>query len=49
MKIINTERHNVSETIEHVLNQCGNDVTILVCGSFYYMGDAKRAILDYLS
>ena len=21
-----------------------NDVTILICGSFYFMGDAKRAI-----
>jgi len=45
--VSDTESNNVNATIKRVLDDCGNDVTILVCGSFFFMGDAKRAILDY--
>ena len=36
--------NNVRDTIEEVVATCGPNVNILICGSFYFMADAKRAI-----
>lgn len=36
--------NNVKATIDKVLSTCGSNVQVLICGSFYFMGDAKLAI-----
>ena len=35
---------NVQATVESVLANCADDTTVLICGSFFFMGDAKRAV-----
>ena len=40
----NSEINNIKYTIEQVLQYCSRDTTVLICGSFYFMGDSKRAI-----
>lgn len=43
------QANNVEATVDKVMATCGSNVQLLICGSFYFMGDAKNAIERYLS
>ena len=38
------KRNNVAATVSKVFERWPENATILICGSFYMMADAKRAI-----
>ena len=51
VELISVASGDIMQTIDTVMSICelnSNKTTVLVCGSFYIMSDAKKALHEYM-